>query len=162
MKPEISIRQACIDDSATLLRWVRALAQELGDADAVSSSVADFKHHGFGQDKQFGALLAETGTEPVGMCLFFLTFSSWRGELGVYIQDLYITPNFRDQNAGQRLIKAAARLGRDQGATHLRLSLHSSNHRGAAFYEKIGITAQQNEQIFQASDTAFMNLTQTS
>ncbi len=134
---------------------IKSLAMELGKPEGVSSTAADFERLGFGNDQHFRALIAEVSGDTVGMCLFFLTLSSWRGELGVYVQDLYLTPSARGHGIGQQLLCAAAKAGCEDGATHLRLSLHAKNLVGAKFYKGMGMTLQQDEQIYEASGETF-------
>ncbi|MEM7284683.1 MAG: GNAT family N-acetyltransferase, partial [Pseudomonadota bacterium] len=143
------IRPANPGDVGSLHQMLLELATEVDRSESISSSPDDLLHHGFGKNRRFDTLVIESSHQLVGFCLFFLTFSSWRGETGVYIQDLYVAPHTRKENLGKRLLEAAALKAQDDGATHLRLSLHTENQKAAEFYQHVGLLPQQHERIFE-------------
>ena len=104
------------------------------------------------------AFYSAQGEVVVGLCLFFYNFSSWRGELGVYIQDLVVDSDVRASGIGRLLVRETARYAVGQGATHLRLSVDRDNHQAMRFYEKIGLQESADENIFAAYDGDFVNL----
>lgn len=158
MNDRVKIRVALRSDAADLHGMVKALAKTTGLEHKISSSAKDFLYHGFEESRAFEALIAEQDGKPVGLCLFFYTFSSWRGKLGVYIQDLYVDESQRGTGLGRRLVVETVRCGKQQGADHLRLSVDSENVGAHAFYEHIGMSRRDDEFIFQAADQAFENL----
>lgn len=141
------IRPAVAADAASLHAMLRAIAGTTGEVDKVSSTPADLARYGFGQSPAFRALIAEADGAAVGLCLFFTTFSSWRGRLGVYVQDLYVDPGQRGGGLGRRLLAAAAAEGVRLGATHMRLSVDAANAPAAAFYRRVGFAAAEAERI---------------
>lgn len=151
----ISIRLAGADDAETVFAMIYALAEVLGDERKVVSTVADFIAHGFSKRPAFEALLAEQEGKPVGICLFFYSFSTWLGALGVYIQDLYVSDDARGSGLGRMLVAETARIAADRGANHLRLAVDSKNTDAQAFYETLGMKVRDDELIYQASGDAF-------
>lgn len=107
---------------------------------------------------RFEALIAEQAGEPVGFCLSFPSFSSWRGERGVYVQDLYVATEARGTGLGRRLLAETARRAREQGARYLRLSVASHNAPARAFYRRTGLAHADDECIYQAVGAAFDRL----
>lgn len=158
MKTPAKIRIALRSDAALLHSMVLGLARSTGHEHKVTSTVDDFFYHGFEEPRAFEGLIAEQAGKAVGLCLLFYDFSSWRGKLGVYIQDLYVHPSQRGTGLGRRLMVEAARRGRARGADHMRLSVDSENETAHAFYEHIGMTRRRDEYIFQAADQAFQDL----
>jgi len=154
----VTIRCATADDAEILARLVRALAAANGELGKVESRAADFAAHGFAAAPAFHALIAECRGEPVGLSLWFYNFSSWRGDVGVYIQDLYVDSSLRGSGLGRRLLTETARRGRQAGATHLRLSVARSNAGARAFYKRLGLLFRDDECIYQVSDTDFDEL----
>jgi ribosomal protein S18 acetylase RimI-like enzyme len=136
------------------------LAKATGLREKVTSKPEDFRRFGSRGQPAFQALIAELDGEPVGMSLFFYSFSSWRGELGVYVQDLYVSGKLRGTGLGRRLIAETARLAKKRGATYLRLSVGKANTAAQAFYRSLGLTLSDEECIYQAIGLAFDNLTQ--
>ncbi len=131
------------------------LAHSTGLREKMRSRAEDLRRLGFRERPAFHALIAERDGEPVGLSLFFYNFSSWRGELGVYVQDLYVADAARGTGLGRRLIAETVTLGRKQGATHVRLSVDRDNEGAQRFYRKLGLKLSGSELIFQATGTAF-------
>lgn len=154
-REEVRIRPAERDDAAAILGLLADLAQTLGEPELRRSTEDDILRHGFGETRHFQVLIAEAGDAAVGLALFFYNFSTWRGRLGVFVQDLHVVESFRGTGLGRRLLASAARQGRSAGCTHLRLSVHPHNELAQAFYQRMGLAARDDEHIFQASDTAF-------
>ena len=138
---------------------VIGLAKATGLREKVTSRPEDFRRFGSRGQPAFQALIAELGGEPVGLSLFFYSFSSWRGELGVYVQDLYVSERVRGTGLGRRLIAETARLAKKRGATYLRLSVARDNTAAQAFYRSIGLSSSEEECIYQAIGPAFEQLT---
>ncbi len=152
---EIVVREAVVDDAATLATLIRRLGTATGEAHKVTSRAEDFARHGFGASPAFHSLLAEREGEACGLALWFYNFSSWRGDLGAYLLDLYVDETERGTGLGRRLLLETARRARAGGATHLRLSVASDNDGARAFYAHLGFTYRDDECIYQVSDAAF-------
>jgi GNAT superfamily N-acetyltransferase len=157
-KDDIVIRLARAEDAEQLHALIVRLAQATGLKEKVSSKPENFLSHGFGERPAFQALIAEREGRPLGLCLFFYSFSSWRGELGVYVQDLFVAEESRGSGLGRRLIVATIKLARDRGATYLRLSVARANTAAQDFYRRIGLSRCDDECIYQAIGAAFDRL----
>lgn len=143
----VTIREARADDVGTLHQALLALARHTGDEHKMESTPADLLAYGFGKQPAFEALIAEVDGAFAGMCLSFPSFSTWRGQPGIYVQDLYVDATFRGKRIGERLLQAAARRGYARGARHLRLSVDLANVSAQAFYERVGVSHSRDEQI---------------
>lgn len=143
----VTIREARAEDVGLLHEALLSLARHTGDEHKIESTVEDLLEHGFGRQRSFEALIAEIGGQFAGMCLSFPSFSTWRGQSGIYVQDLYVDEAFRGKRIGERLLQAAAARGRARGARYLRLSVERANVSAQAFYERIGVSHSRDEQI---------------
>lgn len=152
------IRPAVAADATAIHAMLMAIAATTGEADKIASTPDDLVRHGFGAAPAFRALIAETAGRPVGLCLYFTTFSSWRGRLGLYVQDLYVDPSERGGGLGRRLLAAAAAAGARLGATHMRLSVDAGNAAAEAFYRRVGFDAAGHERIQVLDGAAFAAL----
>lgn len=155
---DIVIRAATPDDADNLHALLLDLARVTGLKEKIRSKPDDFRRLGFRDRPAFHALIAERDGKPLGLSLFFYNFSSWRGEMGIYVQDLYVTDDSRSAGVGRRLLAETVRLGKAQGATHLRLSVDRTNVRAQRFYRRLGLKASEQELIFQATGAAFERL----
>ncbi len=155
---DIQIRAARPGDAATIHALTTALASDIDSVQQVTSAPGDFEKYGFGDKQRFSALLAECKQRAVGLCIFFPTFSSWRGEPGIYVQDLYVSGDARGANIGQRLLAEAVRRSSEDGATHIRLCVDHTNTAAQGFYEAIGMRWRDDERVFEASGVDFVAL----
>ena len=95
---------------------------------------------------------------PVGLCLFFESFSSWDGRCGVYVQDMYVAEAARGHGLGRRLLAEAAAISRARGGSYLRLSVEADNDSAQAFYQRVGLAWSSRERIYQVRDDDFAAL----
>jgi ribosomal protein S18 acetylase RimI-like enzyme len=151
----MQIRTATVDDAAAIHAMVTAIASETRLDHKVTSTPADIAEHGFGPNPEFRVLIAEHDGSPAGMCLFFRSFSTWRGSVGGYIQDLFVHPDHRGSGLAALLLHATAKQIHDDGGTYLRLSVDADNVRGQRFYAKQGMRWSDDERIFQIDGQDF-------
>ena len=93
-----------------------------------------------------------------GMCLFFPSFSTWRGQKGAYIQDIVVDERFRGFGVGVALVRHTAAHVRAEGGTYLRLSVDAENVSAQHFYERLGLSWSRDEHIHAAYGDAFQML----
>jgi GNAT superfamily N-acetyltransferase len=154
----VTIRQATIEDAALLHLAIVKLAEGMGAAGKVKSTPDDLRHHGFGDNPSFEALIAEIDGAFAGMCLYFPSFSTWRGKPGIYVQDIFVEEQFRGRKIGECLLKAVAERRLAKGAAYLRLSVEADNHGAQGFYTHLGIEWSQWERIHGIYGDAFTAL----
>ncbi|MEQ9607182.1 MAG: GNAT family N-acetyltransferase, partial [Kiloniellaceae bacterium] len=104
------------------------------------------------------ALIAELDGRPVGLCLFFGSYSTWRGQRGLYVQDLIVADAARSLGVGQRLLAEAAALAKSRGAGYLRLSVDDDNVSAQRFYRRAGLKHSTSELIYVLDDNDFTKL----
>src|SRR5262245_17103398 len=110
------IRFARPSDAATIVEFVRGLAAfEHAPLEQVHLTEADVLRAGFGERAVFEALIAERGSRPLGMALFFPHYSTWEGAPSLYIEDLFVVEEARGQGVGRALVAACARVARERG-----------------------------------------------
>lgn len=154
----LRIRPAEIGDAEAMHACLRAIGRHLGMEQRIASTPDDLRRFGFGEKAQFETLIAESDQKFAGMCLFFRSFSTWRGVPGAYVQDLFVAEEFRGRGVGEALIRATAKHVRDTGGAYLRLSVEAGNESARAFYERIGLKRAETERIHAAYGDAFLAL----
>lgn len=155
---EITIRLARREDAAAIHDLVVDLARSRRAESKVESRIADIERDGFGDNPAFEALLAEVGGRVVGLSLFFGSYSTWRGQRGVYLQDLVVAESARGLGLGARLLAATAALCRARGGGYLRLSVDDDNPRARAFYRRCGLSHSKSELIQVIDRQGFIDL----
>src|SRR5580765_4947437 len=89
------LRNATVDDVPSLLEMLRNSAADQGFPDELAVTETDLREDGFGDHPRFRAILAEWDSTPAGMALFFFNYSTWGSRSGLYLEDLYVRPEFR-------------------------------------------------------------------
>jgi GNAT superfamily N-acetyltransferase len=153
----IHIRFATADDTGLLLQLIAELAAYERAPDAVVATEDDLLRHGFGAERRFEALLASVDGEPAGFALFYPDFSTWLGQPGLYIEDLYVKKWARRRGVGLRMMArlAALAIERDWPALHFNV-LDWNPARG--FYHRLGIKVREDWQPYGATGDALHRL----
>ncbi len=157
---EIVIRAATAADAGSMHAMILALATGMGMAEQVRSRPQDFLQYGFNDPPCFEALIAEQAGEPLGLCLYFFSFSSWAGKRGVYVQDIFVDQRARGTGLGRRLLAETARLTAGQGAVFMRLAVDKDNQAARSFYSHAGLIQAERDCIYKAWGQAFEALQQ--
>lgn len=154
----LKIRTAVAEDVEAIHAALVALARATGGEADLTSTAEDIRAHGFGADPAFEALIAEIDGGFAGLAITFPIFSTWRGERGVYVQDLYVEAALRGRGVGEALLREVARRARARGAGYLSLSVDAGNAAAQAFYARLGIPYAAKERLHLAKGAAFAAL----
>ncbi len=134
----IQIRDAAPEDVPAILRLIRDLAEFERQPDAVVATEADLLRDGWGPQKRFSCRLAERDGAVVGFALWFYNYSTWEGRAGLYLEDLYVSPEARGQGLGERMIVDLAQIAVREGLRRLDLSVLEWNP-ARGFYDRLGL-----------------------
>jgi GNAT superfamily N-acetyltransferase len=132
------IRPAVPDDALTLVELVRELARYEHLEEYARATPDDFRTHLFGPRPLAEAILAEVDGEAVGFALYFMTFSTFRGRPGIYVEDLYVRPGQRGRGIGRALLARVAGTGAGRGVCRLEWSVLKWNTPAIGFYQSLG------------------------
>lgn len=135
--PTVTIRPAVEADAATILGFVKELAEFEREPHAVKSTVDDVRRNGWGPDAVFEALMAELDGVPVGFALTFRNYSTWEGRAGLFVEDLYVQPHARTHGVGRKLLAAVAQRAVERGCKRVDLNVLNWNP-ARGFYDRIG------------------------
>ena len=102
--------------------------------------------------------VAEQDAEIVGVALWFLNFSTWRGVHGIYLEDLYVRPEARGGGHGKALLRELARICVERGYERLEWSVLNWNAPSIAFYEAMGARPQDEWTVYRLTDGALADL----
>jgi GNAT superfamily N-acetyltransferase len=135
--PAIDIRPATVDDTALILRFIRELAAYERAGHEVVATEADLRASLFG-DGPTRALVCSVDGIAAGFAVYFFNYSTWQGRKGLYLEDLYVTPAFRNQGAGKALLQHLARIAVAQGCGRFEWCVLDWNEPALQFYRAIG------------------------
>ena len=133
----LTIRAATIADAALLRRLIWELADYEKAPDQVRTTEADIARDGFGANPQFCALIAEWHGQPAGFALFFSYYSTWRGA-GLYLEDLFVRPDFRGRGIGTALFARVARAAEQEGRSFIKWAVLDWNRPAIEMYKALG------------------------
>jgi GNAT superfamily N-acetyltransferase len=134
----LSIRSATAADAALILDFIRRLAEYERDPNAVIATEADLVRHGFGPEPKYRCLIAEWDAKPAGFALFHYNFSTWRGQPGLYLEDLFVFPDMRGKGIGKALLQRLAQIAVQEQCYGLRWMVLEWNDPALKFYESLG------------------------
>jgi len=122
------------------LPQVHALIMELAiyerAPDEVTNTLADMQEDGFGEKPVFEFLVAEAENKIVGLCLYYMAYSTWKGKM-LYLEDLVVTETYRRYGVGKKLFDAFARRAQELKAKRLKWQVLEWNEPAIAFYQKL-------------------------
>ncbi|MFV8818804.1 N-acetyltransferase family protein [Haliea sp. E17] len=138
----IHIRPATAADSELIYRFVHDLATYERAPQEVTTSPAELREALFGPTARGAeAVICEIGGQAVGFALYFYNFSTWLGKYGIYLEDLYVDPEFRGHGAGKALLRYVAQKAVAEGCGRYEWSVLDWNTPSIRFYEACGATA---------------------
>jgi len=137
----ISIRAAGPGDLDTVHRFILELADYEHLRHEVRATRADLERHLFGPQPRAEVLIAEQAGGPIGFALFFHNFSTFEGRPGIYLEDLYVTPEARGLGAGKALFRRLAQLAVERDCARLEWAVLNWNEPAIAFYRSLGARA---------------------
>jgi diamine N-acetyltransferase len=143
----IGIRAAEPRDGSLIHELVRELAEYerlAHEVDATPQQLADAL---FSPQPRLFCDIAEWDGQPAGFALWFLNFSSFRGRFGVYLEDLFVRPDYRGRGLGKALMEKLARRCAQEGWTRLEWAVLDWNKPAIDFYRAIGATVREDWRI---------------
>ena len=138
--PLLSIRTATADDVPLIRQLIGELAVYERLADAAVATDADLREQLFGAQPAAEVLIGEVDGQPAGFALFFHNFSTFLGKRGLYLEDLFVRPDFRGRGLGRHLMATLARIAVQRDCGRFEWSVLDWNELAVGFYRRIGAT----------------------
>ncbi len=154
----ITIRAADADDAETIVGLIRELAEYERLLDEAKATPDDIRRNLFGDRPYAESLIAEAEGRPVGFALFFHTFSTFRGQPGIYLEDLFVKPAFRGRGIGKALLSALAQRAVTRGCGRLEWSVLNWNEPAIGFYKALGARPMDEWTVYRVDDEALQRL----
>ncbi|XP_012966893.1 thialysine N-epsilon-acetyltransferase isoform X2 [Mesocricetus auratus] len=139
------IREATERDCGDILRMIRELAEYEKLSHQVKISEEALRADGFGENPSFHCLVAEVipapgelqGPRVVGLGLYYFIYSTWKGR-NIYLEDIYVMPQYRGQGIGTKIIKKVAEVALCKGCSQFRLAVLDWNKKAMDLYKSLG------------------------
>ena len=133
-----TIRAATEADVPQILAFIRALAAFEREPDAVTATEEGLLRDGFGPNPIYYCLIADRDGQPAGFALYFFNYSTWKGCPGIYLEDIFVHPEFRGLGIGKALLQQVASIAVQKGCPRLQWEVLDWNTPAIDFYRAMG------------------------
>ena len=158
MSSEVILRPATRTDVPAIFDLIKALAEYEKLSDAVTGDVATLETHLFGKHPYAEAVVADLGDKVVGFALFFHNYSTFLTKPGIYLEDLFVLPEYRGRGIGKSLIAYLSQLVIERGCGRLEWSVLDWNESAIAFYKGIGADVLPDWRICRVTGESLVSL----
>jgi GNAT superfamily N-acetyltransferase len=134
----MTLRPATVDDVPQIFAFIRALADYERLLHEVVATEDGLRGALFGPRPYAEVVLAEDAGVPLGFALFFHTFSTFLGQPGLYLEDLFVIPEARGRGVGKALLTQLARLAVERGCGRVEWAVLDWNAPAIRFYDSLG------------------------
>lgn len=156
----MAIRPATPTDVPTLVALIQALAEYEKLSHEVTGRPEDLARHLFGERPYAEAVVAELDGTTVGMALYFFNFSTFLMQPGLYLEDLFVLPDYRRQGVGQALLKHLGQLALERGCGRFEWSVLNWNTPAIEFYQRMGAEIKPEWQLCRLTGEALQTFGQ--
>lgn len=156
---DLSFRFAQRQDVPLILDFIRQLAEYEKMLDQVVATEDILTEWIFDKQKA-EVLLAQYDGKPVGFALFFHNFSTFLGRAGVYLEDLFVRPEYRGKGIGKAMLKQLARIAVERGCGRLEWSCLDWNRPSIDFYLSMGAQPMDEWTVYRVTGDTLKALAQ--
>ncbi|MEL6397792.1 MAG: GNAT family N-acetyltransferase [Cyanobacteria bacterium J06607_6] len=154
----ITIGFATPEDVPAIVRLIHALADYEKLAHEVTGNAADLTQHLFGDHAHIETLIARVDDIPVGFALFFHNYSTFLMKPGIYLEDLFVAPEYRGRGIGKLLLQRLGQLALERDCGRLEWNVLDWNQPAIDFYERMGAEIKPEWQLCRVTGSALTEL----
>jgi GNAT superfamily N-acetyltransferase len=149
--PEFEVRFATEEDVPLILALIRELAEYEKLPHEVVATEDRLRTSLFAERPAAEVLIGEMEGRPAAFALFFHNFSTFLGKPGIYLEDLFVRPEFRGRGLGKAMLVYLAGLAKERGCGRLEWWVLDWNQQAIRFYEKLGARAMDDWTVYRVS-----------
>lgn len=136
---DIRIEKATKNDSGIILACIKGLAEHVGQSDMVTATQEDIENRIFSDSSHVEVLIAYIENKPAGFILYYKTFSTFKASFGLYVEDLFVFPEFRNRRIGSKLFQQVIEIGRMQNFRKVEWYVNNKNRGALEFYKQFDV-----------------------
>jgi len=156
--PDFEIRPASEDDVPIILSFIKELAEYERLSHEVIATEDTLRECLFGERRFAEVVIGYYGNDPVGFALFFYNFSTFLSKPGIYLEDLYVKPEFRRRGYGRALLLYLARLAKERGCGRFEWSALDWNEPAINFYKNLGAVPMDEWTVYRVTGETLSRL----
>ena len=134
----LEIRAAQPEDVGTILELIRGLAEYEHEPQAAQATEQDLLRDGFGPNPKFHCVIADWDGEAAGFALYFYNYSTWKGRAGIFLEDIFVWPQYRRKGIGKALLLHVAQTAVAENCGRYEWLVLDWNTPAIEFYEALG------------------------
>ena len=154
----MKIRPARQEEVGVVLQLIHDLAVYEKAPNEVEATEKELLETIFSSDPKVFCDLVEVDGEIAGMAIWFLNYSTWQGKHGIYLEDLFIKPEFRGRGYGKALLKHLAKICDDKGYGRFQWWVLDWNSPAIEFYRSLGAVAMDEWTVYRVSGAPLKEL----
>ena len=154
----LDIKQATVDDVPLILQFIKELADYEGLLNEVVATEEVLRETLFGERKVAEVVIGYYENQSVGFALFFHNFSTFLGKPGIYLEDLYVKPEYRGRGFGKSLLAYLARLAMERNCGRLEWWVLDWNEPAIKFYKSLGALPMDEWTVFRVTGDSLEKL----
>ena len=136
--PKFELRPPTIEETHLVLGFINELAEYEQLSHECLITEQSLRDSLFNERPHAESLLAFVDEKPIGFCLYFFSYSTFLGKPGLYLEDLYIQPEYRNKGFGKQILSHLASIALERGCGRFEWAVLDWNEPSIAFYRKIG------------------------
>jgi GNAT superfamily N-acetyltransferase len=157
-RPALRIETATERDVPLILRLIKDLAEYERMASEVTATEQGLRDTLFGAQPAAEVIIGYAGDQPAGFALFFHNYSTFLGKPGLYLEDLFVVPEYRGHGYGRELLRRLAAIAVERGCGRFEWSVLDWNEPAIGFYKKLGAKLMDEWSIFRVTGDALTEL----
>lgn len=151
----VTLRFAEERDIPLILSFIKELAEYEKLLDMVTVTEKLLKENLFGKRKYAEIIIAEINGRPAGQALFFHSFSTFLGKPGIYLEDLYVSPEYRGKGIGKSLLMKVIEISKERNCGRVEWVVLDWNKPAIDFYKKLGAEEMDDWLIYRLTSEKF-------
>lgn len=155
---DFQIRPATIAEIPVILQLVRGIAEYERLSHEVVATEESLRESLFGARPAAEVAIGYAGTEPAGFAVYFHNYSTFLGRAGLYLEDIFVKPEWRRQGLGRQLLAHVAEVAVFRGCVRLEWAVLDWNEPAIRFYEKLGARAMDEWTVYRMTGEALERL----
>ncbi len=149
---EIVIRATAPEDAPLILDFIRGIAEYEKLSHEVVATEETLRESLFGENRCAECLLAFLDDKPVAYAIFFHNFSTFIGRRGLYLEDLFVKPEFRGRGIGKTMLVHLAKLAKERNCGRFEWVALDWNESAIGFYKQLGAEMKQEWELFRLDE----------
>jgi len=156
----LTIREATEEDAATILSLIKDLAEYEKLSHEVTATEDDIRQSLFGDRPVAETLIGELDGVAISFALFFYNFSTFLGKPGIYLEDLYVKPDYRSNGFGRKMLAHIARLAKERNCGRFEWSVLDWNKPAIRTYDRLNARPMKEWILYRLTGEALIKLAQ--